>query len=123
MRRVKKWVKDHKGLLIKIGIGTGIAAVSVYLGYKYALSIEDVIDMRDDKQAELVDRVVTGAQELGSIAQVNFIRNHVPEAADMVEKFLAVHPEVNDPYPEITYDLAKGMATCVFDEDTTVGKF
>lgn len=123
MKRVKKWVKEHKGLLIKIGIGTGIAAVSAYLGYKYALSLEDVIDMRDEKQAEFVDRVVTGAQELGSIAQVNFIRNHVPEAEDMVEKFLAVHPEVNDPYPAITYDLAKGMVTCVFDEDATVGKF
>ena len=79
--------------------------------------------MRDEKQAELVNQVVTGAQELGSIAQVNFIRNRVPEAAEMVEKFLDAHPEVQDSYPEITYDLATGMAACTFDDGVTISKF
>ena len=123
MKRVKKWFSDHKGLLIKIGIGTGIAAVSAYLGYKYALSLEDVIDMRDEGQAKLVDNVILGAQDLGSIAQVKFIRKYVPEAAELITTFIEEHPEANDKFPAITYDLVKGTAQCEFDDGLYVGKF
>lgn len=123
MKRFKKWVSENKGMLIKIGIGTGIAAVSAYLGYKYALSIEDVIDMRDEKQAQLVDRVILYAQELGSLTQVKFIKDKIPEAADIITGFISTHPDADEKFPAITYDLAKGTAESIFDDGVKVTRF
>lgn len=122
MGKVKGFFKKHKWTLVKIGAGTGIAAIAAYAGYKYALHLEDVIDMRDEKQVQLVNNVMEEVQELGGIAQVKFIRKYMPDIASSIEKFLDEHPEIQDKYPAITYDLAKGCASCKF-EDVEVGKF
>ena len=118
----KKWIKEHKRVIVKVGAGLGLAAFSAYLGYRYALSLEDVIDMRDEDQARRVDNVIESVEEIGGISMSSFIHKYCPELAKQFTEFLDSRSDIQDKFPSITYDLSKGTVECQINE-TKVFKF
>lgn len=115
LRDIRNWIKEHKWTVVKIAGGLGLTGLGAYLGYKHALSLEDVIDMRDESVAERVDRVITDAEEIGNLAQCQFIKKYLPDIARQIMEYIDEHPEIQDELPPITYDLSTGEIETNYD--------